>query len=139
MLGHKAREFKQHKSISLEDLVPNDNFYRQVERGLDLSFVRKFAGDYYASIGRPSIDPVVFFKLQLIAFFEGIRSERQLIETVNLNLAHRWFIGYDLDEPVPDHSSLSKIRERLGLEFFQLFFERIVELSLIHISEPTRQ
>jgi len=45
----------------------------------------------------------------LIAFFEGIRSERQLMETVNLNLAHRWFIGYDLDEPVPDHSSLSKI------------------------------
>jgi transposase len=57
-------------------------------------------------------NPVVFFKLQLIAFFEGIRSERQLMETVNLNLAHRWFIGYDLDELVPDHSSLSKIRER---------------------------
>src|SRR6266498_3009930 len=109
MLGHKAREFKQHKSISLEDLVPDDNFYRQVERSIDLSFVRKLASELYASMGRPSIDPVVFFKLQLIAFFEGIRSERQLMETVNLNLAHRWFIGYDLDEPVPDHSSLSKI------------------------------
>jgi transposase len=60
-------------------------------------------------MGCPSIDPVVFFKLQLIAFFEGIRSERQLMEMVNLNLAHRWFIGYDLDEPVPDHGSLSKI------------------------------
>jgi transposase len=130
MLGHKAREFKQHKSISLEDLVPDDNFYRQVERSIDLSFVRKLAGEYYASIGRPSIDPVVFFKLQLIAFFEGIRSERQLMETVNLNLAHRWFIGYDLDEAVPDHSSLSKIRERFGLEVFQLFFERIVELCI---------
>jgi transposase len=59
---------------------------------------------------------VVFFKLQLIAFFEGIRSERQLMDTVNLNLAHRWFIGHDLDEPVPDHSNLSKIRERFGLE-----------------------
>jgi transposase len=130
MLGYKAREFKQHKSISLEDLVPDDNFYRRVERSIDLSFVRKLAGEYYASIGRPSIDPLVFFKLQLIAFFEGIRSERQLMETVNLNLAHRWFIGYDLDEPVPDHSSLSKIRERLGLEVFQLFFERIVELCI---------
>jgi len=81
-------------------------------------------------MGRPSIDPVVFFKLELIAFFEGIRSERQLMETVNLNLAHRWFIGYDLDEPVPDHSSLSKIRERYGLEVFQLFFERVVELCI---------
>lgn len=130
MLGHKAREFKPHKSLSLEDLVPDDNFYRQVERSLDLSFVRTLASEFYASLGRPSIDPVVFFKLQLIAFFEGIRSERKLMETVNLNLAHRWFIGYDLDEPVPDHSSLSKIRERFGLEIFQLFFEHVVELCI---------
>jgi transposase len=130
MLGHKAREFKQHQSISLEDLVPEENFYRQVERSIDLSFVRKLASEFYASIGRPSIDPVVFFKLQLIAFFEGIRSERQLMETVNLNLAHCWFLGYDFDEPVPDHSSLSKIRERFGLEVFQLFFERIVEMCI---------
>ncbi|HLO27760.1 MAG TPA: IS1182 family transposase [Anaerolineales bacterium] len=130
MLSHKAREFKQHQSISLEDLVPDDNFYRQVEQRLDLTFVRELVSELYSNIGRASIDPVVFFKLQLIAFFEGIRSERQLMETVNLNLAHRWFIGYDLDEPVPDHSSLSKIRERFGLEVFQLFFERIVELCI---------
>src|SRR5215207_8486419 len=130
MLGHKARDFRKHASISLEDLVPQDNFYRQVERSIDLSFVRELADEFYSSMGRPSVDPVVFFKLQLIAFFEGIRSERQLMETVNLNLAHRWFLGYDLDEPVPDHSSLSKIRERFGLEVFQLFFERIVELCI---------
>jgi transposase len=130
MLGHKAREFKQHQSISLEELVPDDNFYRQVEQTLDLRFVRELVAELYSNIGRASIDPVVFFKLQLIAFFEGIRSERQLMETVNLNLAHRWFIGYDLDEPIPDHSSLSKIRERFGLEVFQLFFERIVELCI---------
>jgi len=114
----------------LEDLVPKDNFYRQVEQSIDLDFVRGLAGEFYSSIGRPSIDPVVFFKLQLTAFFEGIRSERQLIETIDLNLAHRWFIGYDLDEPVPDHSSLSKIRERYGLEVFQQFFEHIVELCI---------
>src|SRR6266545_3965662 len=130
MLGHKAREFKQHKSISLEDLVPDDNFYRQVERSIDLSFVRELVDELYASMGRPSIDPIVFFKLQLIMFFEGIRSERQLMEMVNVNLAHRWYIGYDLDEPVPDHSSLSKIRSRYGLSVFQQFFEKIVELCL---------
>lgn len=79
-------------------------------------------------MGRPAIDPVVFFKLQLIMFFEGIRSERQLMETVNVNLAHRWYIGYDLDELVPDHSSLSKIRTRYGLEVFEQFFEHIVGL-----------
>src|SRR5687767_10914602 len=130
MLGHKARDFRKHVSISLEDLVPQDNFYRQMEQSLDLSFVHDLADEFYSSIGRPSVDPVVFFKLQLIAFFEGIRSERQLMETVHLNLAHRWFIGYDLDEPVPDHSSLSKIRERFGLGVFQEFFERIVEMCI---------
>jgi transposase len=130
MLGHKSREFKRQVAVSLEVLVPPDNFYRQVDQCVDLSFVRDIAAEFYSSFGRPSIDPVVFSHLQLIAFFEGIRSERQLMETVNLNLAHRWFIGYDLDEPVPDHSSLSKIRERYGWDIFQRFFERIVELCI---------
>ena len=116
MLGHKAREFRPLTAVSLEDLVPKDNFYRQLEERLDLRFLYDFVSSFYSEIGRPSIDPVVFFKLQLIDFFEGIRSERQLIETVNVNLAYRWFIGYDLTEAVPDHSSLSKIRKRYRLE-----------------------
>jgi transposase len=64
----------------------------------------------------------------LILFFEGIRSERQLIETASLNLAHRWYLGYALDEELPDHSSLTRIRTRLGVEVFQRFFEGVVEL-----------
>ena len=128
MLGAKAKCLQTHAKVSLEDLVPLDNFYRQLEAKLDLSFVRELVRDYYCSgNGRPSIDPVVFFKLQLIMFFEGIRSERQLMETVALHLAHRWYIGYDLGERVPDHSSLSKIRDRYGLEVFQRFFEQIVQ------------
>lgn len=114
----------------MDDLVPKENFYRQIEQNIDLSFIHELIDGYYSGIGRPSIDPVVFFKLQLIAFFEGIRSERQLMEVVNLNLAHRWFIGYDLNEPIPDHSSLSKIRERYGLEVFQRFFEQVVRLCI---------
>ena len=84
--------------------------------------------ELYAERGRPSIDPVVFFKLHLVLFFEGIRSERKLLETVALNLAHRWYLGYRLDEPLPDHSSLTRIRERLGLPIFQRFFAHVVEL-----------
>ena len=80
------------------------------------------------SAAGPSIDPVVFFKLQLVMFFEGIRSERQLIETASLNLAHRWYLGYALDEDLPDHSSLTRIRQRLGIDIFQRFFEKIVDL-----------
>src|SRR5258708_15671099 len=131
MMGQKVKCFKEHTAVSLESLVPADNFYRHVEAKLDLSFVRELVKDHYARVmGRPSIDPVVFFKLQMIMFFEGIRSERQLMQTVNLNLAHRWFIGYDLDESVPSHSSLTKIRNRYGLETFQRFFEKIVELCI---------
>src|ERR671914_206984 len=98
------------------------------ERSLDLSFVRGLVGKTYADIGRPSIDPVVFFKLQLVLFFEGLRSERQLMETASLNLAHRWYLGYPLDEALPDHSTLTRIRARLGLEIFGRFFEHSVDL-----------
>lgn len=127
MLGYKSKHFQSHPTLSLETLVPSEHFYRYVEAKLNLSFVRELVKDHYAPVGRPSIDPVVFFKLQLIMFFEGIRSERQLMEHVRVNLAYRWYIGYDLDEAVPDHSSLSKIRDRYGLEVFQRFFEQIVE------------
>jgi hypothetical protein len=71
---------------------------------------------------------VVFFKLQLVMFFEGVRSERKLVETASLHLAHRWYLGYALDEALPDHSSLTRIRQRLGIQIFERFFEKIVDL-----------
>ena len=130
MMGHRSKRFKLFTETNLEALLPADNFYRRLEERLDLSFVRDLVRDRYEEMGRPSIDPVVFFKLHLIAFFDGITSERRLMETAQLNLAHRWYLGYDLDEPLPDHSSLSKIRSRYGLEAFHGFFERIVELCM---------
>ena len=111
MLGPaKPRHLDQPIAVSLEDLVPQDNFYRHLEAKLDLSFVREWAQKLYAVRGRPSIDPVIFFKLQLVMFVEGIRSERKLIEKASLNFAHRWYQGYALDEELPDHSSLTRIR-----------------------------
>jgi transposase len=128
MLGQKERIFKTHLHLSLDDLVPAHNFYRQLDAKIDLNFVRDLVKPFYTPCGRPSIDPVVFFKLQLIMLFEDIRSERQLMEQVNVNLAFRWYIGYDLDEAVPDHSSLTKIRERYGLPVFRRFFEEILQM-----------
>ena len=79
MLGQpKPRRLDAPIAVSLEDLVPVDHFYRHLEAKLDLSFVRDWTRELYAERGRPSIDPVVFFKLQLVMFFEGIRSERKL-------------------------------------------------------------
>src|SRR5947209_7638882 len=127
MMGIKERAFAPLERVSLEELVPADHFYRHLERVLDLSFVRELVRPCYAAGGRPSIDPVVFFKLQLIMFFEGIRSERHLMRLVADRLSARWYAGYDLHEPLPDHSSLTKIRARYGLETFRRFFDTIVD------------
>lgn len=113
MLGPaKPRRLDEPITVSLDELVPRHNFYRHLEAKLDRGFVRGGVEERYAERGRPSIDPVVFFKLQLVMFFAGLRSERQLIATASLNLAHRWYLGYALDEPLPDHSSLTRIRQR---------------------------
>jgi transposase len=93
MMGSKQRHFAPLIHFSLEELVPVDHFYRYLERTLDLSFVREFVQGTYAGKGRSSIDPVVFFKLQLVMFFEDIRSERLLMRQVADRLSVRWYIG----------------------------------------------
>ena len=127
MMGTKQRNFVPLLHVSLEELVPHDHFYRHLDQMLDLAFVRDLVQDCYAPCGRPSVDPVVFFKLQLVMFFEGVRSERLLMRLVADRLSVRWYLGYNLGEPLPDHSSLTRIRTRYGLEVFRRFFEAIVE------------
>jgi transposase len=128
MLGPpQSRRLDEPIAVSLDALVPRGHFYRHLERALDLAFVREFVRESYAGIGRPSIDPVVFFKLQLILFFEGLRSERHLMRVVADRLSLRWYLGYALTEPLPDDSRLTRIRERDGLAGFRRFFEAVVE------------
>src|SRR5215218_3733273 len=123
MMGIKERAFGPLPPVSLEDLIPPGHVYRHLERSLALGFVRELVRGTYAEIGRPSLDPVVFFKLQLILFFAGLRSERQLMRVVADRLSLRWYLGYGLSESLPDHSSLTRIRERYGVEVFRRFFE----------------
>src|SRR5207245_11703371 len=92
-----------------------------------VSFGLEFVKQTYANKGRPSIDPLVFFKLQLVMFFEDIRSERLLMPLVADRGSRRWYLGYDLDDPLPDHSSLSRIRTRYGLDIFRRFFDAIFD------------
>lgn len=127
MMGTKTRSFAPLCNLSIEDLVPAEHFYRHLEAQLDLAFVRDLVRDTYKECGRPSVDPRVFFKLQLVMFFEGIRSERELVRVAADRLSVRWYLGYDLDEELPDHSSLTRIRKRYGLAVFRRFFETIVE------------
>jgi hypothetical protein len=128
MLGSpKPRRLDARIAVSLEDLIARDHVSHHLEATLDLGFVQKWSRDLYADRGRPSVDPVVFFKLQVM-FFEGIRSERKLIEIASLNLAHLWYLGCALDQPLPDHSGLTCIRQRLGIDIFQRFFDKVVDL-----------
>lgn len=131
MLGPaKCRATDDVVAVLLDDLVPTDHFYRHLDACLDLSFIREWVADAYPSIGRPSVDPVVVCKLYLVMVFEGIRSERQLLLLAADRLSVRWYLGYRLDEPLPDAATLTRLRQRLGLPFFRRFFEYVVDLCV---------
>jgi transposase len=115
--------------ICLESFVPKGHLLRKVDRVVNLSFVRKLTAPCYAEgLGRPSIDPEIYFRIQLVAYLYGIPSERRLCDDIYCNLAYRWFCRLSPDDDVPDHSSLTTIRDRLGEEIFAAVFGEIVRL-----------
>lgn len=127
MQGVHAFDPKGQTSISLESFVAEDHFLRRIDRILDLSFVRDLtAGCYADGQGRPSVDPEVFFRMQLVAYFYGITKDRRLCEEIRYNLAYRWFCRLSLEDDVPDHSSLSRIRDRFSEGVFESVFRKIV-------------
>jgi transposase len=127
MQGMHAFERNAKSSIDLESFVAQDHFLRRIDSILSLSFLRELTAVRYADgHGRPSIDPEVFFRMQLVAYFCGISTDRRLCEEVRYNLAYRWFCHLSLEDDVPDHSSLTRIRDRLGEEIFALVFRKIV-------------
>jgi transposase len=128
MLGKKTFQAKLYYGLSLQDLVSQDDFYRKLELAVDLSWVRPMVAHHYSDIGRPSIDPEVFAKIELIGYIEGIIHERELMRQIHDRLSLRRYIGYDLDEQVPDHSTLSKTRDLLGISLCQEILDRSVRL-----------
>ena len=114
-------------ACSLRDLVPDDHILKRVDKVLDLSWLRDAVKECYCSDnGRPGIDPEVAVRLMLAGLFQGIVHDRKLLREAQVNLAMRWFIGYRLDEKLPDHSSLTRIRQRWGPARFKRIFERTV-------------
>jgi len=112
----------------LRDLIPEDHILRRVDKVLDLSWLRGEVLDCYcADKGRPSIDPESAVRLMLAGYFSGIVHDRKLMREAQVNLAIRWFAGYRLHEKLPDHSSLTHIRQRWGAERFRRIFERTVQ------------
>jgi transposase len=125
--GHKALEGRLFYQVSLDHLVPKDHLVRRLQKVLDISWMRSQTAGYYSFTGRPSIDPEVIAKMLLLGFLYNISSERRLMREVQVNLAYRWYLGYDLDEDIPDHSVLSKARQRLGAWFFERLFSYAVK------------
>ena len=130
----------------LETLIPEDYYLRRLNRVLDLSFVHAAVADRYSECGRPSVDPEVIIRLFLLQAIDGISSVRALMQRVQVDLAYRWFIGYEIDEALPDHSTLSKALDRFGDAVFNELFARsiaqcrasgLVSGKLLHVDATT--
>ena len=113
---------------SLRELVPDDHVLARIDRVLDLCWLHdEVAGVYASGIGRPAIEPEAAVRLMLAGFLLGIVHDRRLMREAQVNLAIRWFAGFGMNDRLPDHSSLTRIRQRWGAERFRRIFERTVQ------------
>ena len=126
MQGKKEYTEQLFTSFQLSQRVPQDNFYRRLKDVLDLHWLYAATKKYYGSEGQQSVDPVVFFKLILIGYLENLMSDRRIITTVGLRLDMLFFIGYDIDEPLPWHSTLSRTRQLYGEDLFKQLFREVL-------------
>ena len=114
---------------TIEDLMPKEHFLRDVYNAINFDFIYDGVSHLYSTVGRPSIDPVIIAKIYLIGYLYDIASERKLMSEIQVNIAYRWFLGIDLDEAVPDHSTLSQLRRRKfnDSRIFEDIFDEIVK------------
>jgi len=130
MQGRKTFQTKMLTQVNLDDLVPKNNFYRILLQTLDLQFLYAATARYYGSEGNPSIDPVVFFKICLVGYLNNITSDRRLLDYCSNCLDIRFYLGYDLDESLPWHSTISRTRQLYGEEVFLELFKKILSLCI---------
>jgi transposase len=126
MQGKKTYTQKLFYQISLDSLVPKEHFYRRLDNLLDLQFLYGATRKYYGSQGQKSLDPVVFFKICLIGYLENLVSDRKLIDLCSDSLAIRLFLGFDLDEQLPWHSTFSRTRQLYEDLLFEEVFRKIL-------------
>ena len=112
--------------VDLDKRIRKDNPLRKISEQIDFAFVRKDVAGYYGYNGNVSEDPAVILKMMFLLFFDDISSERELMRIIAERLDYMWFLGYRLDDEVPDHSILSKARKRWGTEVFQRFFIQVL-------------
>ncbi|MCF2488017.1 transposase [Dyadobacter sp. CY347] len=130
MQGRKNYSEKLFVSFQLSDRVPKENFYRRLRETLDLQFLYKDTRELYGKTGNPSIDPVVFFKLMLTGYLENITSDRRLMEHCSMRMDVLYFIGYDIDEPLPWHSTVSRTRQLYPATLFESLFDKVFTMCV---------
>jgi transposase len=132
MVGKRKQLSKNCLSAAIDDYIPKNNLYRRLKPLLDLSFLYDVVKPYLSipaqlgKCGQKSVDPVIFFKLQLVAHFENLCSERALIKKSQLRLDILYFLDYNLGERLPCHSTLSRTRKRLPAAVFETCFQHIL-------------
>ena len=126
--------------ISIEDLIPKNHLVRKIKKYIDFSFIYDIVEDLYSdSTGRPSIDPVVLFKIVFIQYLFNIRSMRRTIEEIEVNAAYRWFLGFDFNSEVPHFSTFSKNYERRFKDsnvFKEVFNSIVAQAFMRNLIEP---
>ena len=136
MMGRQSGQLSM-MVMDLSELIPNNHLLRRISQVISFDFIYEILEPYYTSNGRPSIDPVSMFKMLLVGYLYGIKSERRLVQEIQLNIAYRWFCGFEFGEKIPDHSTFSKTRLRKWNEsqlFQQVFLEivrRCVKSGLV--------
>jgi len=130
MQGNKNDDQKLFYQFSLAGRIPEDNFYRRLKGTLDLGFLKKMAAPLYGKCGQQSIDTVVFFKMILVGFLENIHYDRKLIEFCSMRMDVLYFLNYNIDEPLPWHSTISRTRKLFGKELFEELFNRVLEMCI---------
>lgn len=128
MMGRQpdAQQKLFYTRLNLEKRVRKDHILRKIAQLIDFDFIYKKVEDKYGSKGNVSVPPPVILKMMLLLILYNVRSERELMQTIPERLDWLWFLGYDLDDDIPNHSVLSKARARWGAAAFKYFFERIV-------------
>ena len=109
-------------AVNLEKRVRADHPLRRVKAAIDFSFVRGEVARCYGKNGNESVDPEVIMKMMFLLFFDDVASERELMKVIAERLDYLWFLGYGLEDEIPDHSVLSKARARWGQEVFERLF-----------------
>ena len=111
-----------YERINLEKRIRKDHILRMIDQVIDFEFIYKQVDYLYGSSGNVSVPSPIILKMMLLLILHNVRSERELMDTIPERLDWLWFLGYDLDDNVPNHSVLSKARNRWGIEAFQSFF-----------------